>query len=116
MAEAMRRAGYAETTISSHTSVLKRQIQEPFQEAMVRRGYTVDAFLDKLGMMLEAQTYHPTVDKFTPDNHAQFKALKLWADLAGFEPPKKLEIDHNVSIEEKRAHQTRVWENMGGLS
>jgi hypothetical protein len=118
-AAAMRAAGYSDGYSKSGGTLLMDRLRETFHEVLVRRGFTPDAFLDKLERLLEAKKYivgAPEHERFQPDNTTQFYTLKLWADLAGYEPPKKTISDVNLSITDRRAEQRQIWDRLGGLS
>jgi len=116
MSASMRKAGYADSTIKSGTTRMKAILREPFGEAMERKGFTADKFLDKLERMLECRKWQPGAPEPQPDNVTQMYALRLWADLAGYEPPKKTISDVNLSIDDRRAEQRQIWSRLGGLS
>jgi hypothetical protein len=113
--DALRVAGYSESTALTQSTRIFNRIEETLQDVMERRGLGADAFCTQLLALLDSTLAD---SEGFPDNRVRLGAAKLWSDLRGWEPPKETRIsgDVNVTVNVRRAEQSRVFEKLGGLT
>lgn len=122
IADAMRAAGYAESTVDKQNPETVGPIRALALAAMERRGLTVDVAAERLHTRMfsikPVNVY--TADGKTQetilaeDSGAQLEALKIFGKWMGLEAPAHVRLEGSMmhTMSERRAEQCGLWDKL----